>query len=273
MRADLFLVRGGYAVSRGQAQRLIEAGQVFLDGEPVSKCAVAVDEGCEHIVEVRQTEKYVSRGGWKLAKALQVFAVNPTGQTVLDIGASTGGFTDCLLQSGAARVYAVEGGRGQLHPRLAADERVVSLERCNARYLTSEMLGEAFSSVGLAVMDVSFISQTCILPAVFPLLAENGKLISLIKPQFEAGRAAVGKGGLVRRAADREAAITRVFGCALSLGLVPTGLCVSPIAGGDGNIEYLACFCKEAGRVAVSSRDIHAVAAGLADTVRSEKGE
>ena len=245
MRVDLYLFQQGHTDSREQARRLIEAGAVRLDGVPVKKPSLAVDESGEHLVEIVKpaAERYVGRGGLKLEGALSYFGIDPAGMSALDIGASTGGFTDCLLQHGAARVCAVDSGEGQLHPRLRADSRVTNVEKCNARNMTPETVGE---QVDLAVMDVSFISQTCILPVLPPLLREGGKLISLIKPQFEAGRGAVGKGGIVRHREHREAAIRRVLDGASDVGLSCIGLTVSPITGGDGNIEYLALFCRRA---------------------------
>lgn len=261
MRVDLYLYQNGHTDSREQARRLIEAGVVRLDGTPVKKPSLAVDETAEHTVEIvlPAAERYVGRGGLKLERALAYFAVDPSRMIALDIGASTGGFTDCLLQNGAARVYAVDSGEGQLHPRLRADDRVVNIEKCNARAMTPDTVGE---TVDLAVMDVSFISQTCILPVLPPLLREQGMLISLIKPQFEAGRSAVGKGGIVRRREHREAAIRRVLESAAAVGLVCVGLTVSPITGGDGNIEYLALFCRASAagtRRAVGDGEIRAV--------------
>ena len=245
MRIDLYLFQKGHTDSREQARRLIEAGAVCFDGTPVKKPSLAVDEAIEHRVEIIRpaAERYVGRGGLKLERALAYFAIDPSHMTAVDIGASTGGFTDCLLQNGAERVYAVDSGEGQLHPRLRADSRVVNIEKCNARSMTEETLGER---VDLAVMDVSFISQTCILPVLPLLLKEEGLLISLIKPQFEAGRSAVGKGGIVRRREHREAAIRRVLEGADAVGLTCIALTVSPITGGDGNIEYLALFCRTA---------------------------
>ena len=261
MRADVYLSRNGHAESREQARRLIEAGAVVLDGEMVKKPSAPIDESVPHTVtvEVPASERYVGRGGLKLEGALDTFRVDVQGLVALDIGASTGGFTDCLLSRGAARVYAIDSGEGQLHPRLRADARVTNIEKCNARTLTPEMIGE---SATLAVMDVSFISQTCILPVIPPLLDGRGMLISLIKPQFEAGRGAVGKGGIVRRREHREAAVRRVLESAASVGLTCVGLTVSPITGGDGNIEYLALFVRDIAsdaRTPVDERRIRAV--------------
>lgn len=246
MRADLYLFQNGHTDSREQARRLIEAGAVRVDGVAIKKPSFAIEESAAHTVEITKpaSERYVGRGGLKLEGALETFGISPLGMTALDIGASTGGFTDCLLQRGAKKVYAIDSGEGQLHLRLREDARVVNIEKCNARALTCETVGER---ANLAVMDVSFISQTCILPVLPPLLTEDGMLISLIKPQFEAGRGAVGKGGIVRRREHREAAVRRVLTCAAEVGLTCTGLTVSPITGGDGNIEYLALFRREAG--------------------------
>ena len=259
MRADLYLFQHGHTDSREQARRLIEAGAVRLDGVAVKKPSLAIDEGAEYQVEIVKpaSERYVGRGGLKLEGALEAFRISPEGLTALDIGASTGGFTDCMLQRGAKKVYAIDSGEGQLHPRLREDPRVVNIEKCNARALTFDRIGEV---ADLAVMDVSFISQTCILPVLPPLLTEEGMLISLIKPQFEAGRRAVGKGGIVRRREDREAAVRRVLESAAEVGLICMGLTVSPITGGDGNIEYLALFRRAAGGHApIDDRTVRAV--------------
>lgn len=254
MRADVYLTLRGSVETRAQAKRLIESGQVRIDGREVTKCAAEIDDQMAHTVEILARERYVSRGGCKLEAALCTFGIDPRGLTALDIGASTGGFTDCLLQHGAACVYAVEGGEGQLHPRLRQDSRVKSIEKCNARYLDAAKLGPDFSPVPLAVMDVSFISQTLILPVLLPLLTDEGRVISLIKPQFEAGRAAIGKGGVVKSAADREAAVFRVIDFAAALGLYCTHIGVSPLRGGDGNIEYLACFARKPGDAPLPDR-------------------
>ncbi len=259
MRADLYLFQHGHTDSREQARRLIEAGAVRIDGIAVKKPSLAVDEAAEHRVEITKpaSERYVGRGGLKLEGALAFFGISPEGMTALDIGASSGGFTDCMLQRGAVKVYAIDSGEAQLHPRLREDPRLVNIEKCNARALTLDMIGERAE---LAVMDVSFISQTCILPVLPPLLTEEGMLISLIKPQFEAGRGAVGKGGIVRRREHREAAVRRVLESAAAVGLTCVGLTVSPITGGDGNIEYLALFRRVgSGCQAIDDRTVRAV--------------
>ncbi len=239
MRVDLYLAANGYAPSRQQARRLIEEGKVTLDGCPVTRPSQPVGEG-EHTVTLGELPRYVGRGGLKLEGALDAFEVSPEGMVAIDIGASTGGFTDCLLQRGATRVYAVDSGVGQLSPRLSADPRVVSLERTNARELTKEMLDGV--SADLIVMDVSFISATYILPRFPALLAPHGRAICLIKPQFEVGRANVGKGGIVKDPAAHRDAVLRVFTAAEAANLTPVGLIPSPIEGGDGNREFLALF-------------------------------
>ena len=240
MRADLYLVENGYVKSRTSAAKFIDNGHVLIDGKPVKKASQDISDH-EHTVTLLESERYVSRGGLKLEGALKAFSLDVSGKRAADIGASTGGFTDCLLQAGAAHVYAIDSGRDQLDPDLMLDERVSCMEGVNARYLTPEDLGGA---VDLVVMDVSFISQTLILPAVASLLCDGGIYIGLIKPQFEAGRGAVGKGGIVKNPKDRRAAVERVLQSARELGLCLHGLVTSPIQGGDGNVEYLAYFIK-----------------------------
>ena len=244
MRLDLFLVDKAYAESRQKAQRLIKNGCVSIDGAVATKPSEDIDENVEHSIEVIETEneRYVSRGGLKLEGALEAFGISPEGFVCADIGASTGGFTDCLLQKGAARVYAFDSGSGQLHSKLKNDGRVISKEGFNARYIAPEDVGEG---VDLAVMDVSFISQTLIIPAIVKLLKENGAFVTLIKPQFEAGRGALGKNGIVKRKEDRLAAVNRVVDSARSNRLALKGLVKSSIKGGDGNEEFLALFVLE----------------------------
>lgn len=239
MRVDVFLVEQGYAKSREAARRSIDAALVKIDGRVVSKAGERIDESLPHSVEFTPHIPYVSRGGLKLEGALKAFGVDPAGMRAVDIGASTGGFTDCLLKHGAAHVVAVDSGHGQLSAELAADARVTSLEGVNARTLTLDEIGERCD---IAVMDVSFISQTHILPQIPALLRDGGIAITLIKPQFEVGRSGVGKGGIVRHAADRRAAVLRVIEAARAAGLFISGLAPSPICGGDGNREYLALF-------------------------------
>lgn len=244
MRADCYLVAAGHAASRQKAKTLIEGGSVLVDGKKITKPAAEIDEQTDHEVEVTATEKYVSRGGLKLEGALTAFGIDPTGMTALDVGASTGGFTDCLLQHGVAHVYAFDAGIGQLAPSLRADPHVTVREHINCRNLTPADVGE---SPHLIVMDVSFISSTYIIPAFPALLRENGIYIGLIKPQFELDRHAVGKNGIVKKPEDRLRAVERVCAAAMTVGLIPIDLAPSPIEGGDGNREFLL-LCRKGAR-------------------------
>lgn len=257
MRADVYLTERGFFASRTLAQQAIAAGNVTIDGKCLRKAAEQL-EG-DHTVTVAQRMPYVSRGGLKLEGALDRFDIDVTGFRALDIGASTGGFTDCLLQRGALHVTALDAGEGQLHQTLRDDCRVLCLEHINARELCSPPLQPPYD---LAVMDVSFISQTYILPQIPPHLTGNGKMITLIKPQFEAGRSAIGRGGLVRREEDRLSAIRRVLQCAAEQGFACAGLMPSPITGGDGNLEFLALFAREAGIVVPDLSAIRKMLAG-----------
>ena len=241
MRADLYLCAFGHVQSRKKAQDLIDAGAVSIDGQTVKKSSVTVNEELPHEVSIEQVFKYVSRGGMKLEAALDAFKINVNRKKAVDIGASTGGFTDCLLKRGASRVYSVDTGIGQLHESLRADSRVVGIEKFNAREL-DERITEGLCDI--AVEDVSFISQTYIIPNISAVLREGGEFVSLIKPQFEAGRSALGKGGVVHNSAYRCLAVTRVLECAYENGFDCVGLMPSPIEGGDGNKEYLAYFIK-----------------------------
>jgi 23S rRNA (cytidine1920-2'-O)/16S rRNA (cytidine1409-2'-O)-methyltransferase len=237
VRLDQLLVQRGLAESREKAQRLILAGAVRVNGAPAGKPGHTVADEPELVLAVEASERFVSRGGLKLEKAFETFGLDVAGRICLDVGASTGGFTDCLLQHGAARVYAVDVGRGQLDWRLRGDPRVVVREGVNARYLKP---GDLPEPVSFAVADVSFISLTKILPAVTPLM-ETGDLVTLIKPQFEAGAGQVGKGGVVRDPAVRERVVAEIrdFGGRLP-GLVWQACCESPIKGPAGNVEFLA---------------------------------
>lgn len=247
VRLDVFLTERGDTESRSRAQELIKNGSVTVNGKVVVKASYPVEEGDEILLLQDRVCPYVSRGGYKLEAALKEFLVDVRGMTCADIGASSGGFTDCLLQHGAKRVYAIDSGSGQLHASLLEDERVVSVENCNARYLTDRVIPEP---VDLVVMDVSFISQTKLYGALVPLMKEDALLISLIKPQFEVGRSGVGKGGIVRDEKKRKEAIEAVVVSAEAFGLRCEAVMPSPIRGGDGNVEFLACFqktVKEAG--------------------------
>jgi 23S rRNA (cytidine1920-2'-O)/16S rRNA (cytidine1409-2'-O)-methyltransferase len=234
-RLDLLLVEAGLAPTRARAQALVLAGQVVVEDQRVDKPGTRVPVDAALRLK-GEPMPYVSRGGLKLEAALRHFALDVRGAVCADIGASTGGFTDCLLQAGAARVHALDVGRGQLHDRLRTDPRVVSREGVNARYLTAEDLPE---SVSVMVVDVSFISLTQVLPAAVPFLAPGGTLVSLVKPQFEAGRDEVGKGGVVRDDVVRAAAVERVRACVIGLGLTVVGTLDSPVHGPAGNREVL----------------------------------
>ncbi len=236
-RLDQLLVQRGLAESREKAQRLIMAGSVRADGDVVTKPGHLFPDGPELKLTVDAPERFVSRGGLKLERAFEKFGLDVAGRVCLDAGASTGGFTDCLLQHGAARVYAYDVGRGQLHGRLRGDPRVIVREGINIRHLTPADLPER---VSVATVDVSFISLTKILPAVISVM-ESGELITLIKPQFEAGPDQVGRGGVVRDPGVRQTVIDRIktFGSGLT-GLVWNDCCESPIKGPAGNVEYLA---------------------------------
>ena len=237
---DQLLVDLGFAQSRERAKITIMEGNVFVDGQRVDKPGTAVDP--EKRIEVRgEVLPYVSRGGKKLEKALRVFPVDPAGKTCIDCGASTGGFTDVLLQNGAKKVYAVDVGYGQLAWKLRTDERVVNMERTNLRYVTREQIPE---SLDLAVMDVSFISIRLVLPAVRELLKPEGEVICLIKPQFGAGRENVGKKGVVRDEAVHLAVLEQFEAFFPEAGFTLMGLDFSPIRGPEGNIEYLAWLKK-----------------------------
>lgn len=232
-RLDRLLVDRGLVESREKAQALIMAGEVRVNGQKAAKPGQAVDAGAA--IELLARPPYVSRGGIKLAGALRHFAIEVAGKVCLDVGASTGGFTDALLQAGAARVHAVDVGTGQLDWKLRTDARVRLHEGINARALDAAEIGEP---VALAACDVSFISVTLILPAIAPLLQPDGQLVILIKPQFEAGKGQVGKGGIVRDPTMHRAACERVTAAVEELGF-ETSLMESPIRGAEGNKEFL----------------------------------
>lgn len=252
MRLDVYLVENGFCESRSRASRLIGEGKILLDGKIAVKAGQEVSCG-EHTVEITEADKFVGRGGLKLEGALDAFGIDVSGKKCIDVGASTGGFTDCLLQRGAAHVCAVDSGRGQLHAKLMSDIRVTSVEGFNAR----ELSPETFGVFEIAVMDVSFISQTLIHKSLRSVLSEGAYFVGLIKPQFEAGKSALGKGGIVKSPTDREAAIKRVIESAAISGFELVGVVRSPIEGGDGNIEYLAAFKAVSGSVAVTDEKIN----------------
>ncbi len=243
-RIDVYLYEKGFAESRERAQALILAGDVSIDGQTVKKASASVSE--EQRVTVKSADAFVSRGGKKLQKAIESFSLNLNGVTALDVGASTGGFTDCMLKNGAAFVYAVDVGYGQLAWKLRQDARVCVMERINARYLEPAMFGR---SIGFASIDVSFISLKLILPAVAKVLTPPFGIAALVKPQFEAGRGLVGKKGVVRDKKVHEEVIRGVLGFAAENGLIVGGLDFSPIKGPEGNIEYLA-YLRDGGDAA-----------------------
>lgn len=234
-RLDVLLTKKGLCDSRERAKAEIMSGTVFVDGQRADKPGTAYPPDAR--IEMRGSSiGFVSRGGLKLEKALSVFPVSPAGKVCMDCGASTGGFTDCLLKRGAVRVYAVDVGYGQLAWSLRTDPRVINMERTNARYLRPEDLPEPMD---LAVIDVSFISLSLILPAIRQLLKPEGEIVCLIKPQFEAGKDKVGKKGVVRDREVHKDVLDGFLRTAESLSLYPAGLTWSPVRGPEGNIEYL----------------------------------
>lgn len=234
-RLDAALVERGFFETIDQAARAVMAGQVYIKGQPATKAGTPVAPDAE--ISLAAREKYVGRGGFKLEAALDQFAIDPSGLVCADIGASTGGFTDCLLQRGAACVHAVDVGHSQLHWRLQADPRVLSREGCNARFLEP---GDLSPPPVLAVGDVSFISLTAILPAVFKMLPEGADAVFLIKPQFEAPKGSLPPGGVIRDEALRLACIEKIRTFVEQSGQQWLGHIPSPITGHDGNVEYLA---------------------------------
>jgi len=242
-RLDVLLVQRNLAPSRELAKAYIMAGNVYADGMKEDKAGTRIPISAR--LEVRGNEmKYVSRGGYKLEKAMEVFGISLEDCICLDIGASTGGFTDCMLQNGASRVYAIDVGYGQFAWKLRTDERVVCLEKTNVRYITHE---EVPDEADFASIDVSFISLTKVLPAVLGILHENGKIVCLIKPQFEAGREKVGKKGVVKDIAVHREVIEKIISYAFEYNLGVLGLDFSPIKGPEGNIEYLIYLSKADG--------------------------
>ena len=252
MRADVFLFTHGFAESRSQAAVLIGNG-VYISGKKIPKPSFIIpDDTPAHAVNIEKKLPFVSRGGLKLESALIAFHLEVAGFCVLDIGASTGGFTDCLLRYGVDFVYALDVGHGQLAPSLAADPRVENIEGCNARYMAPSLFSR---HIDMAVTDISFISQKLIYGAVRGFLDDGAPFVSLIKPQFEAGRENIGKGGIVKDPRVHERVIRDIRESALASGLAMRGICPSPIAGGDGNREYTALFIA-GGEASISDGDI-----------------
>ena len=270
-RLDVLLVEKGLAPSREKAKAIIMAGIVYVDGNKEDKAGTTFPESA--VIEVKgKTLPYVSRGGLKLEKAMQKFPITLSGKVCMDVGSSTGGFTDCMLQNGATKVYAIDVGHGQLAWKLRNDERVVCMEKTNIRYVVPEDIDElaAFSSI-----DVSFISLTKVLLPVKNLLTEDGQVVCLIKPQFEAGREKVGKKGVVRDRAVHEEVIRMVMDYASSIDFYPLALDFSPVKGPEGNIEYLLFLSKnkqDQEIVDASSIDIKAVVTASHDTLDKEPG-
>jgi len=240
-RIDVILVEKELVQSRERAQAEIMAGNVFADGQRVDKAGEKYDEEIE--IEVRgKAIPYVSRGGLKLEKALSAFSIDLRGKICIDVGASTGGFTDCMLKNGAVKVYSIDVGYGQLAWELRQDPRVICMDRTNIRYVEPEHIGEP---VDFCSIDVSFISLTIVLPAVMKLLKDNGEIVCLIKPQFEAGRDKVGKKGVIRDIEVHREVIEKILDWAKTHNLSVGGLDFSPVKGPEGNIEYLAYLCKK----------------------------
>jgi 23S rRNA (cytidine1920-2'-O)/16S rRNA (cytidine1409-2'-O)-methyltransferase len=243
-RLDVLLVNRGLAPSREKAKTLIMAGEVFVNGQREDKPGTTFEEAKITSLEVRgDTLPYVSRGGLKLEKAVNNFGFSLENKICMDIGASTGGFTDCMLQNGASKVYSIDVGHGQLEWKLRNDERVICMEKTNFRYVTPEDIGE---EIDFASCDVSFISLSKILPPAYAILKNEGEMVALIKPQFEAGREKVGKKGVVRDPAVHTEVIESVIGFAHTAGFEIQGLDHSPIKGPEGNIEYLLYIRKPA---------------------------
>ncbi len=239
-RLDVLVYEAGFAESREKAKALIMSGIIYVDNQKSDKPGTTYPETVK--LEMRGAKpKYVSRGGLKLEKAVDSFSLDLSGMITMDIGASTGGFTDCMLQNGAVKVYSVDVGYGQLDWKLRSDERVINLERTNVRYITSEQVPD---TIDFFSVDVCFISLELVLPAVRPLLRENGTAVCLIKPQFEAGRGSVGKNGVVRDKAVHKAVIHKIYDYCLNNGFDVLGLDYSPIKGPEGNIEYLIYIRK-----------------------------
>ena len=239
-RLDVVLVEKGLAASREKAKALIMAGKVLVDEKKIDKAGTEVNPDLP-IRLLGQGIPYVSRGGLKLEKALQVFPVDLTGKVVADIGASTGGFVDCALQNGAVKVFAVDVGYNQLDWKLRSDERVINMEKTNARYLEADSLGEM---VDVVTTDVSFISLDKILPPAMTFLKDGGHVLALIKPQFEAGKEKVGKKGVVRDPAVHQEVVEKILALCKEINLTVWGLDFSPVKGPEGNIEYLLWGCK-----------------------------
>lgn len=251
-RLDVLVYEAGFAESREKAKALIMSGIIYVDNQKADKPGSTYPEGVR--LEMRgKKPKYVSRGGLKLEKAMKVFPIDLREKITMDIGASTGGFTDCMLQNGAKKVYSIDVGYGQLDWKLRNDERVVNLERTNIRYVTKEQVPD---TIEFFSVDVCFISLTLVLPAVYPLLSDDCTAVCLIKPQFEAGRGKVGKNGVIRDKAVHTEVIKKIYDFVLDNGFDILGIDYSPIKGPEGNIEYLMYIKKSQAPTAPGSFDI-----------------
>ncbi len=256
IRLDVYLTEKGLTTSRERAKSLIMAGQVYVKNQKCDKAGTMLDEN-EQDVEIRGEQlKYVSRGGLKLEKAMAEFPITLDDKVTMDIGASTGGFTDCMLQNGAKKVFAVDVGYGQFAWKLRQDERVINMERTNIRYVTPEDIGEP---IDFASIDVSFISLKLVLPTAYKLLADDGEIVALIKPQFEAGKGQVGKKGVVRDKNIHFEVIRNILDFATENGFKLLGLSYSPIKGPEGNIEYLAYIKKSDDAVKITDEEIQKI--------------
>ena len=269
-RLDVLLVKRNLAESREKAKAYIMAGNVFVDGVREDKAGSSFEESVQ--IEVKGLAmKYVSRGGFKLEKAVDQFGVQLTGKICMDVGSSTGGFTDCMLQNGAVKVFAIDVGTNQLAWKLRTDERVVSMEKTNIRYVTPEDIGQLVEFVSI---DVAFISLTKVLGPVYELMAENAEIVCLIKPQFEAGREKVGKKGVVRDKKVHEEVVLAVTSFAATTGFELLRLDYSPIKGPEGNIEYLLYARKNAKDAeAVRNEALQTILACVTETVDAAHGD
>lgn len=257
-RLDVLVFKQGFAESREKAKTIIMAGDVFVNGQREDKPGSTFDEEKSTITVKEATLKYVSRGGLKLEKAMQVFPITLDGAICMDIGASTGGFTDCMLMNGAVKVYSIDVGYGQLAWKLRSDERVVCMEKTNFRYLTSADIAD---EIDFASVDVSFISLSKILPPAYDIIKDGAEMVCLIKPQFEAGREKVGKKGVVREPKVHIEVIENVIGYAKTAGFAILGLDYSPIRGPEGNIEYLIHIAKRTDGIELDENMVNAVVA------------
>ena len=254
-RIDILLFEKGLAPSREKAKTMIMAGNVYVNNQKFDKPGDTVNE--DAVIEVRgSTLKYVSRGGLKLEKAMELYGFKLDSKICMDVGASTGGFTDCMLQKGATKVYSIDVGYGQLAWKLRQDERVVNLERTNVRYITNEQVPDTVDFVSI---DVSFISLGLVIPVLVPFLSDEAMMVCLVKPQFEAGKDKVGKHGVVRDPATHMEVLERAVGFAKNAGFGIVGLEFSPIKGPQGNIEYLMVLTRKDPELSVSSEEIKAL--------------